>query len=31
MVMAKDAIEQLKALAMALKQQGQPHDNIVRT
>lgn len=31
MAMAKDTIEQLKALAVDLRQQGQPNDNIVRT
>uniref|UniRef100_H3C7U6 Desmoplakin b n=1 Tax=Tetraodon nigroviridis TaxID=99883 RepID=H3C7U6_TETNG len=28
---AKDTIEQLKALALDLRQQGQPNDNVVRT
>lgn len=31
MALAKDTIEQLKALALDLRQQGQPNDNIVRT
>lgn len=31
MAMAKETIEQLKALAVDLRQQGQPNDNIVRT
>lgn len=31
MVMAKDAIEQMKSLAVDLRQQGHPNDNLVRT
>uniref|UniRef100_H2SGU8 Desmoplakin b n=1 Tax=Takifugu rubripes TaxID=31033 RepID=H2SGU8_TAKRU len=31
MVMAKDAIEQMKSLAVDLRQQGHPNENLVRT
>lgn len=31
MVMAKDAIEQMKSLAVDLRQQGHPSDNLFRT
>lgn len=31
MAMAKDTIEQMKSLAVDLRQQGHPNDNIVRT
>lgn len=31
MAMAKDAIEQMKSLAVDLRQQGHPSENLVRT